>query len=85
MNDSDQHTFMEESMASDKWQLGKVRWFDDLKGEGVIRDENGTSFYVHCSAIESDEKRKTLKKGKEVMFQLFEDSHFTQIDKVKEV
>ena len=53
-------SFMEEVMAAPKWQLGTVRWFDDLKGEGVIRDENGNSFFVHYSAIETDKKRKTL-------------------------
>lgn len=67
------------------WKSGVVRWFDDLKGEGVIRDGSGQCFYVHYSAIDSDKKRKTLKKGKEVRFQLLEDSHFVQIDKVKEV
>ncbi len=72
-------------MAAVKWQLGIVRWFDDLKGEGLIRDESGNSFYVHYSAIDSDKKRKTLKKGKEVKFQLLEDSHFTQVDKVREI
>ncbi len=71
-------------MAQVKWQMGTVRWFDDLKGEGVIRDENGNSHFVHYSAIETDKKHKTLKKGKEVKFQLLEDSHFTQVDKVKE-
>jgi len=72
-------------MSKINWQFGKVRWFDDLKGEGLIRDEHGNSFYVHYSAIESNKKRKTLKKGKEVKFQLLEDSHYTQIDKVKEI
>ena len=72
-------------MAAQKWQLGTVRWFDELKGEGVIRNENGESFYVHYSAIESNRNRKSLKKGKEVKFQLLEDSHYTQVDKVKEV
>lgn len=72
-------------MAAVKWQLGTVRWFDDLKGEGLIRDENGNSFYVHYSAIETNKKRKSLKKGREVKFQLLEDSHFTQVDRVKEV
>lgn len=72
-------------MAAPKWQLGTVRWFDELKGEGVIRDENGNSFFVHYSAIESEKKRKTLKRGKEVKFQLLEDSHFIQVDKVKDL
>lgn len=72
-------------MAAPKWQLGTVRWFDELKGEGVIRDENGNSFFVHYSAIETEKKRKNLKQGKEVKFQLLVDSHFTQVDRVKEV
>ena len=72
-------------MATLKWQLGIVRWFDDLKGEGLIRDEAGRSFYVHYSAIESERPRKTLKRGKEVQFQILEDSHFVQVDKVKEL
>lgn len=76
---------MGDVMAAPKWQLGTVRWFDDLKGEGLIRDEKGNSHFVHYSAIETDKKRKTLKKGKEVKFQLLVDSHFTQVDKVKEV
>jgi cold shock CspA family protein len=76
---------MEESVAGIQWQFGTVRWFDDLKGEGLIRDQNGNSFYVHYSAIETDKKRKSLKKGTEVKFKLLEDSHYTQVDKVKEV
>jgi cold shock protein len=73
-------------MATPKWQLGKVRWFDELKGEGVIRDENGKSYFVHYSAIDKKKSNfKSLEKGKEVKFQLLEDSHFTQVDKVKEV
>lgn len=72
-------------MAAPKWQFGTVRWFDELKGEGVIRNEKGESFFVHYSAIETDRKRRSLKKGKEVKFQLLEDSHFTQVDRVKEI
>jgi CspA family cold shock protein len=65
------------------WQLGTVRWFDDVKGEGLIRDENGKSFYVHYSAIQSEKKHKTLREESEVKFQLLEDSHYTQVAKVK--
>lgn len=72
-------------MAKVAWKLGKVRWFDDLKGEGLIRDENGNSFYVHYSAIDSEKKRKVLRKNKNVKFQLLEDSHFAQVSKVKEI
>ena len=72
-------------MAKLEWQLGVVRWFDDLKGEGLIRDQEGRSFYVHYSAIKTAKKRKTLQAGRKVQFQLLEDSHFTQVDKVKVV
>lgn len=76
---------MEATLAELKWKLGRVRWFDDLKGEGLVRDEEGRSFYVHYSAIETSKKRKTLKKNKKVKFQLLEDSHFTQVSKLKEL
>jgi cold shock CspA family protein len=72
-------------MANIKWKMGKVRWFDEVKGEGLIRDEEGNSFYVHYSAIESDKKIRNLKKNKEVKFQLAEDSHYVQVYKVKEI
>lgn len=76
---------MEAIMANVDWKLGKVRWFNDLRGEGLVRDEEGNSFYVHYSAIESSKKRKSLKKNKMVKFQLLEDSHFTQVSKLKEL
>ena len=68
-----------------KWKIGKVRWFNDLKGEGLIRDEEGNSFYIHYSAIESKKRWKTLKKNRKVRFQLLEDSHLAQILRLKEV
>ncbi len=66
-----------------QWQPGTVRWFDDTKGEGLIRDESGKSYYVHYSAIQCSKKHRTLKEDAEVEFQLLEDSHYTQIAKVK--
>ena len=71
-------------MATQPWVEGKVRWFDDLRGEGLVRDEEGNSYFVHYSTIISDKKRKTLKKDKKVKFKLIEDSHFTHVDKIKE-
>ncbi len=70
-------------MSKLSWKMGTVRWFDDVKGEGLIRDASGNSFYVHYSSIESDKKRKSLKRGLEVKFQLIEDSHYIQVAKVK--
>ena len=68
-----------------KWKLGKVRWFNDLKGEGLVRDEEGNSFYVHYSVIESKKCRKTLKKNRKVRFQIMEDTGFDQVLRLKEV
>jgi cold shock CspA family protein len=67
------------------WIEGKVRWFDDLKGEGLVRAEDGTSYFVHYSNIESAKKRKTLKRNRKVKFQLIHDSHFTHVSIVKEL
>jgi cold shock CspA family protein len=72
-------------MKSKEWRSGKVRWFDDLKGEGVIRDTDGNSYFVHYSAIISNIPRKTLTKNRDVEFQLYVDSHFIQVDKIKEL
>ena len=74
---------MSSKSKQQNWQLGTVRWFDDVKGEGLIRDEKGKSFYVHYSAIQSEKKHKTLTEDSEVKFQLLEDSHYVQISKVK--
>ena len=68
-----------------KWMLGKVRWFDEVKGEGLVRGEDGQSFYVHYSAIDSKKKSKNLKENKKVKFQIVEDSHYIQISKIKEL
>ena len=72
-------------MAQQTWIEGKVRWFDELKGEGLVRDVDGNSYYVHYSTIVSEKKRKTLKKNKKVEFKLLKDSHFTFVDKIREV
>lgn len=66
------------------WMHGKVRWFDELRGEGLIRGDCGESYYVHYSSIKSTKKRKTLKKDTSVRFKLLEDSHFTYVSEVGE-
>lgn len=68
------------------WKAGEVQWFDENSGEGMIIDkEDGTSYYVHYSAIQSNTKFKKLEKGKNVKFQLYENLYMKQVDKVKEV
>lgn len=68
-----------------KWQLGKVSWFDQKSGEGMIMSEDGKLFYVHYSAIESEKKWKILKENKSVKFKVVEDESLSLITKVKEL
>lgn len=68
------------------WKAGEVQWFDENSGEGMIIDkEDGTSYYVHYSAIQSKSKFKKLEKGREVKFRLYENLYMKQVDEVKEV
>lgn len=67
------------------WKLGTVHWFDKSSGEGMIKCESGVNYYVHYSAIESNEKWKSLQDKKKVKFQIIEDVTFAQVTKVKEI
>lgn len=71
--------------AVSKWQMGTVHWFDEKSGEGMVKSEDGNSYYVHYSAIDSKQKWKSLKEKKRVQFQLIDDVTFTQILRVKEL
>ncbi|MGE3756112.1 MAG: cold-shock protein [Pseudobdellovibrionaceae bacterium] len=68
-----------------EWQMGTVHWFDEKSGEGMIKSEDGQSYYVHYSAIDSDKKWKSLKDKNKVKFQLIDDVTFAQVSRVKEV
>ncbi len=49
---------------------GKVKWFNNSKGYGFIRpDEGGEDLFVHYSYIEM-EGYKTLKAGQAVSFEI---------------
>lgn len=69
---------------SPAWQLGTVHWFDEKSGEGMIKSEDGHSYYVHYSAIDSNKKWKSLKDKEKVRFQLIDDVTFAQVSRVKE-
>ena len=71
-------------MPATEWIEGKVRWFDELKGEGLVRDKEGNSYFVHYSTIRSKSKRKSLEKDKNVHFKLLKDSHFTYVSDIRE-
>ena len=55
------------------WQLGKVRWFDDFTGRGVITGDDGLDYKVHYSAIDSKSKWKKLKHATKVRFKTLDD------------
>ncbi|MEQ1638686.1 MAG: cold-shock protein [Methylococcales bacterium] len=49
---------------------GKVKWFNDDKGFGFIEQEGGKDVFVHFSAINSGDGRKTLKDGQRVTMEV---------------
>jgi CspA family cold shock protein len=48
---------------------GTVKWFNDAKGYGFIRDEKGADVFVHYSEIQADGFR-SLKEGDKVEFEV---------------
>jgi len=48
---------------------GTVKWFNDTKGFGFIRAEDGSDVFVHHSEIRSEGFR-SLKEGQRVEFDL---------------
>lgn len=50
---------------------GKVKWFNETKGYGFIKQEAGRDIFVHYSEIQGDGYR-TLTEGETVEFDLRE-------------
>ena len=50
---------------------GTVKWFNEAKGYGFIKQENGPDVFVHFSSIK-DEGFKTLLEGQKVTFDVAE-------------
>jgi len=48
-------------------RTGNVRWFNEIKGVGVIRDAEGGEYPVHFSGI-LDDGFRTLSEGEAVEF-----------------
>ncbi len=48
---------------------GTVKWFNEQKGYGFIKQENGQDIFVHYSAIQGA-GFKTLKEGDQVTFEV---------------
>ena len=49
--------------------VGTVKWFNNAKGWGFIRQDEGPDVFVHYSQIAGDGFR-TLREGQEVEFEL---------------
>ena len=47
---------------------GKVKWFNESKGYGFIKQESGKDIFVHYSEIQGDGYR-TLSEGETVEFE----------------
>lgn len=50
---------------------GTVKWFNDSKGYGFIKNQRGEDVFVHFSAIQANGFR-TLSEGEEVEFEVRE-------------
>lgn len=53
-------------MPSERKSMGKVRYFDDLRGYGFVSDEDGKDVFVHRHAVKGDASK--LKKGSVIEF-----------------
>lgn len=51
---------------------GKVKWFNNQKGFGFLKAEDGTEFFVHYSGINSTEKFKSLAEDENVVFDVID-------------
>ena len=57
--------------------IGKVKWFTDAGGYGLIRRSDGPDVFVHRTAI-AGERRTTLNEGDVVEFELVQGAHGPQ-------
>ena len=48
---------------------GKIKWFNENKGYGFIKHEDGADVYVHFTAV-LGEGFRTLEPGQEVVFEI---------------
>lgn len=65
-------------------ETGTVRFFDELSGEGYIRDAEGISRKVHFSTIHTNQAFRTLEKGDQVKFKMNDDGVPSNVAKVNE-
>jgi CspA family cold shock protein len=61
---------------------GTVKWFNDTKGVGFIRSDDGQDVFVHHTEIQMDGHR-TLREGDRVEFEMTEGPKGPKAVKVK--
>ena len=50
-------------------KIGTVKWFNSEKGFGFIEVEGEKDIFVHTSAIQGNNSRKSLEEGQKVQFE----------------
>jgi CspA family cold shock protein len=53
-------------------ETGTVKWFNNEKGYGFIKRDNGDDVFVHHTAIADQQGYRTLNEGDRVEFELKE-------------
>ncbi|MBC2581220.1 cold-shock protein [Clostridium sp. DJ247] len=51
-------------------KIGTVKWFNSEKGFGFITAEGENDVFVHFTAIQGNEARKSLEEGEKVQFEV---------------
>lgn len=51
---------------------GKVKWFNNQKGYGFLKMEDGTEVFVHYTGINTAEKFKSLSEDENVVFDVID-------------
>jgi len=65
-------------------EQGTVKWFNNSKGYGFIKRNNGEDVFVHYKAIDGD-GYKTLKEGDKVEFEVEQGPKGLQAVKVSKI
>ena len=65
-------------------EVGTVKWFNESKGFGFIRRENGPEVFVHFRAINGSGS-KTLQEGQKVSFKVVQGEKGLQAENVTPV